>query len=238
MMSVETKTRWKLVSMVPDRGCCHGHLFDSEAEAKSWCEQPYVKGRYRYERVEAARCSCCQLFHISLDGDNRGWSCQDTEMSPPVDPFMAELRSLRVVRDTARALLATFEEYQPLEADDLREALARHDAANPKPELGFAEGVKRLRESMTEDEIAALSESDGAASAARGPTGHDEIAINGKLRVETIDDEVQFWSELDGWVATVGHKIRGDGLTEAEAERMAELWNAAAEATPEEGGDV
>ena len=54
---------------------------------------------------------------------------------------------------------------------------------------------------------------------------HDEIAINGRLRVETIDDEVQFWSEHDGWVATVGHKIRGDGLTEAEAVRMAELWN-------------
>lgn len=56
---------------------------------------------------------------------------------------------------------------------------------------------------------------------------HDQIAINGRLRVETIDDEVQFFSEFDGWVATVGHKIRGDGLTEAEAKRMAELWNSA-----------
>jgi len=54
---------------------------------------------------------------------------------------------------------------------------------------------------------------------------HDEIAINGKLRVETIDDEIQFWSEHDGWVATVGHKVRGDGLTEAEATEMARLWN-------------
>ena len=55
---------------------------------------------------------------------------------------------------------------------------------------------------------------------------HDEIAINGPLRVETIDDEIHFYSQFDGWVATVGNVVKGDGLTVAEAKRMAVLWNA------------
>ena len=54
----------------------------------------------------------------------------------------------------------------------------------------------------------------------------DELAINGRLRVEVAENgSVQFWSEFDGWVATVGHTKNGDGLMLAEAEKMADLWN-------------
>jgi len=101
----ETATRWKLVSDVPDRGDCHGHLFDTEDEAKSWCAQPYIQGRYRYEKVQAAKCSSCGLFHIPLDGDRAGWSCQDVDWSPPVDPLAKEVESLRAVRDAAEDYL-------------------------------------------------------------------------------------------------------------------------------------
>lgn len=54
---------------------------------------------------------------------------------------------------------------------------------------------------------------------------YDDIAINGKLRVEVHACQIQFWSEFDGWVATVGHTVNGDGLMLAEAQLMADLWN-------------